>query len=221
MTNSGGEGGCFATGTDKPAPITQAHTSQLSQAEGPADTSAGSTNHGRFQPHFPFAQQCDCGEEEGSARVPCPGLGAQVGRWRAGPGNGRPVSGLRTASVSHTLCPSRASVIGGTMSSWKAGWLDSLPLAADCGQLSSTRPETWPTRHTINTTDTASKKKSCPLQVAGCGFFHCSAVVVVMHRNKITHTNATSPTIPAVKLAPAPSPGGRDVDSASRMQAMN
>lgn len=90
--------------------------------------------------------------------MPCPGLGAHVGPGARGLGTACPVSGLQIASVSHTLCPSRASVIGGTMSSWKAGWLNSLPLAAERGQLSSARPETWPTRHIITTTDTASKK---------------------------------------------------------------
>lgn len=65
------------------------------------------------------------------------------------------------------------------------------------------------------------KKKAVCCRSLVAVFFTAPTVVVVTPRTKITHVDATSPTIPAVKLAPGPFPRGRDVDSASRMQAMN
>jgi hypothetical protein len=116
---------------------------------------------------------CDCGEEEGLAWVPCPGLGNG-----AGPRNSGPLSGQETAFVSHTLVPGqgrRGGMIGGQEEAREAGWLVSGRLVTGGGQLFVSKAG--------NMTDSTHqqhhgrKQKQWPPLVAG--FFSSDLVVVV------------------------------------------
>jgi hypothetical protein len=170
MTNSGGEGGCFATGTISPLP-SHKPTSKPSQAEGPTDTTAGSTNHTDFS-LIPFRSAVRLWGRGGVSQGALPGAWDPGGPRRAGPGNGGPVSGLQTASVTHTLLPvacQRDWQDNGELERWldslrKYHWLQRAGSFRQRGRKQSQPDTQSPPRR-------GQHKKICLFQAEVCVFF--------------------------------------------------